>query len=86
MLSAVVLIAGVALALAAVALYRTLRQYYALREFKGPRSVGFSRLWLLWANGCGKMHLVFTEVNDKYGMRFFLHFHIICATSNNTLL
>ena len=61
----VLLAAGVAVA---IVVYRTLRQYYALKEFGGPWSVGFTRLWLLWANGCGKMNLVFTEVNDKYGM------------------
>ena len=65
MLSAVVL--AVALALA-FAVFRKVRQFYALKEFGGPWSAGFSRLWLLWANGSGKMNTVFTQVNDKYGM------------------
>lgn len=55
----------------AVALFvyvtRTLQQYLALKEFKGPAVAGFSRLWLLRANGSGKMNTVFTAVNDKYG-------------------
>lgn len=61
----VVLIVGLSL----LFLYavRTLQQYWALSEFKGPWSAGFSRLWLLKANGSGKMNLAFTEVNDKYG-------------------
>lgn len=46
---------------------RTLQQYLALKEFKGPAIAGFSRLWLLRANGSGKMNTIFTEVNDKYG-------------------
>jgi len=54
-------------ALLAFVSIRTARQYYALRDFSGPWSVGFSRLWLLWANGSGKMHLVFTKVNDEHG-------------------
>jgi hypothetical protein len=57
------------LALGLLLLYtvHTLRQYWALSEFKGPWVAGFSRLWLLRANGSGKMNLAFTEVNDEYG-------------------
>lgn len=66
-ISAVVLVLSAGLALV---VFRTVRRYYALSDFDGPRSVGFSRLWLLWANGSGKMHLVFTEVNDKFGMQY----------------
>ena len=65
MIPAVVLAVGVAFA---VFVLRTIRQYYALKDFDGPWSVGFSRLWLLWANGSGKMNTVFTAVNDQYGM------------------
>jgi len=61
---------AIAVAIGALVIFvlaRTCRQYYALKEFGGPWSSGFSRLWLLWANGCGRMNLVFTQVNDKYG-------------------
>ena len=61
----VALIVGLGLFLLYVV--RTLQQYWALREFKGPWVAGFSRLWLLRANGSGKMNIAFTEVNDKYG-------------------
>jgi hypothetical protein len=67
MLQPVVLVIGAAVAFCVYVVFRTLRQYYALKDFGGPWCVGLTRLWLLWANGCGKMHLVFTEVNDKYG-------------------
>lgn len=75
MLRPVVIAAGAAIALLFFAVYRTIRQYYALKQFGGPWSVGFSRLWLLWANGSGKMHLVFTDVNDEYGKRIDNHVH-----------
>ena len=45
----------------------TLQQYWALKEFRGPWLAGLSRLWLLKANGSGKMNIAFTDVNDKYG-------------------
>lgn len=64
MLQALVLGVGLFLAITVI---RKLRQYYALKDFGGPWSVGFSRLWLLWANGSGKMNIVFTKVNDTYG-------------------
>jgi hypothetical protein len=57
----------VGLGLSLLYVVRTLQQYRALSEFKGPWVAGFSRLWLLRANGSGKMNLAFTEVNDKYG-------------------
>lgn len=64
MLSAVLIVVGLVVTLAT---YRIARQYYALKSFRGPPSAGFTRLWLLWANGSGMMNTVFTEVNDKYG-------------------
>ena len=67
------LVIGVGL-LIAITVGRKLRQYYALRDFDGPWSVGFSRLWLLWANGSGKMNIVFTKVNDQYGKSTFRMF------------
>jgi len=71
MLSALVLGVGLLIAITVV---RTLRQYYALKDFDGPWSTGFSRLWLLWANGSGKMNLVFTKVNDTFGKNLSLLF------------
>ena len=56
-----------ALGFIVIYIVRTLQQYLALNEFKGPWLAGFSRLWLLRANGSGKMNLAFTKVNDKYG-------------------
>lgn len=45
-----------------------LRKYRSLRHFSGPTLAAWSRLWLLWANGSGKMHLHFSKVNDEHGM------------------
>ena len=42
-------------------------QYAQLRQFKGPPTVGFSKLWLLKAMRSGIMHLTFTETNKTYG-------------------
>ncbi len=42
-------------------------QHAHLRHFKGPRTVGFSKLWLLKVMRSGRMHLSFTEANRKYG-------------------
>jgi len=64
MVPIVVIVVGLALALY---VFRKIRQFRSLQEFKGPWFAGWSRLWLLRANGSGKMNLVFTEVNDKYG-------------------
>ena len=43
-------------------------QYAPLRQFKGPRTSGFSKLWLLKVMRSGRMHLSFTEANKKHGM------------------
>lgn len=64
MLSAVLVVLGLALVFL---IARTLRQASALKDFGGEWSTSYSRLWLLWANGSGKMNTVFTAVNDKYG-------------------
>ncbi|KAK8214786.1 hypothetical protein M8818_002369 [Zalaria obscura] len=66
MVSVIALIGLVAFATAAIVVRKT-RKYYALEQFRGPWSSGFSRLWLLHANASGEMHKYFTEVNDKYG-------------------
>lgn len=46
----------------------TIKQYLALKEFKGPFVAGFTRLWLLRANSSGEMNRAFTHINDEYGM------------------
>ena len=48
-------------------------QHTRLSHFKGPPTVGFSKLWLLYVIRSGNMHQAFTEVNRKYGtfLRFF---------------
>lgn len=66
MLPTLALIVGVSIV---YFLVRKVIQYRSLRDFGGPWSAGWSRLWLLWANGSGKMNIVFTEVNDQYGER-----------------
>ena len=45
-----------------------LAQYAPLRHFKGPRTWGFSKLSLLKVMRSGRMHLSFTEANQKHGM------------------
>ena len=49
-------------------------QHARLCQFKGPRTVGFSKLWLLKVMRSGTMHHYFTEANKKYGtlMALFL--------------
>ncbi|KAI1105358.1 cytochrome P450 [Jackrogersella minutella] len=42
-------------------------QYVRLRQFKGPTTTGFSRLWLLRAMRGGNMHKIYQDVNTKYG-------------------
>lgn len=43
-------------------------QYVRLRQFKGPQTVGFSKIWLLRSVTSGMMHHRFLQVNRKYGM------------------
>jgi hypothetical protein len=43
-------------------------QYMHLRQFKGPPTVGFSKLWLLHCMRSGAMHTKFQVVNQTYGM------------------
>ncbi|MCJ1269296.1 hypothetical protein MMC22_009187 [Lobaria immixta] len=42
-------------------------QYVRLRQFKGPQTVGFSKIWLLRSVTSGMMHHHFLQVNRKYG-------------------
>jgi hypothetical protein len=57
------LLAAVALALAV----RSIRTHYALKQFGGHWSAGWSRLWLLKTQSSGEMHKRFTALNRKYG-------------------
>ncbi|OCL05274.1 cytochrome P450 [Glonium stellatum] len=48
-------------------IHREYRVYRALKEFGGPPTAGFSRLWLLSAVYSGKMNFHFNKVNDEHG-------------------
>lgn len=61
-----VLVAAAAV-VAAWLMLRTLRAWYRLRHFKGPRIAALTRLWLARKVAGGTMHLDFHEVNEKYG-------------------
>ena len=45
----------------------TWHQASALRQFKGPWSAQFSRLWIYRATTSGRQHEIFTNVNTEYG-------------------
>lgn len=47
--------------------FRLYRQYYKLKDFKGPRGSGFSSLWMLYAVLTRRTNFKFAEVNEKYG-------------------
>jgi len=66
MLSATVALVAV-FALLALYIYRSVRTYYALKDFGGHWSCGWSRLWMLRTQGSGQMNKIFTETNLKYG-------------------
>lgn len=57
------------LVIAIVTLYvaRSIRTFSALKHFGGPRSTGWSRLWLLRTQSSGEMNKRFTVVTNKYG-------------------
>lgn len=61
------IIAATGVALFVYIAARTIQQYSALKEFRGPRIAGFTRLWLLRANSSGEMNKAFTHINDQYG-------------------
>jgi hypothetical protein len=46
---------------------RELRGFRALKEFGGPVTASFSRLWLFRATTSGKMNVYFGQVNDEHG-------------------
>ncbi|KAI5361822.1 Putative cytochrome P450 [Septoria linicola] len=57
----------VAFAILAFFIVRKVRQYYALKDFGGHWSTGWSRLWLLRTQSSGQMNKIFTNVNREYG-------------------
>ncbi|KAL5396159.1 hypothetical protein PMIN03_007297 [Paraphaeosphaeria minitans] len=62
---AIPLIAGVAFVL--VYVLKGVKTYMELRDFGGPWSAGWTRLWLLRCHLSGSINTKFTEVNDQYG-------------------
>lgn len=50
---------------------RSIRQQRALKDFDGPWSAGWSRLWLLRTQSSGEMNKRFTQLNRKYGKHNF---------------
>lgn len=61
--------AALVLGIALLAYYvvQSVQTYYALRQFGGHWSAGWSRLWLLRTQGSGEMNKRFTAINRKYG-------------------
>ncbi|OCL05628.1 cytochrome P450 [Glonium stellatum] len=57
-------LAVLALLAYAVRLYA---QYFRLSDFKGPRTTGFSSLWLINAVRGQQTHLAYASVNEKFG-------------------
>ncbi|EME45124.1 hypothetical protein DOTSEDRAFT_33703 [Dothistroma septosporum NZE10] len=53
--------------LAVIGVIQSVRQCYALRDFGGHWSAGWSRLWLLKAQSSGEMNKRFTDINQRYG-------------------
>ena len=45
------------------------RQYRLLQAFNGPFSTGWSDLWHIRAILSMRSHLIYKDVNDKYGKR-----------------
>jgi len=64
MLSAVLILGIVLISLYVISSIRT---YYALRDFGGHWSAGWSRLWLLQTQGSGEMNKRFTAINKEHG-------------------
>ena len=61
----------------------TWRQYWRLRQFKGPTLAGFSKWWLIKRVGGGRAYLDFWEVTQKYGMS---HIVLLGVAQTNRLL
>ena len=45
----------------------TFRQFFRLRQYKGPPIAGFSKWWMIKHVGGGRTHLDVYEVCQKYG-------------------
>ena len=45
----------------------TVRQFFRLRQYKGPSVAGFSKWWMIKHVGGGRTHLDVYEVCQKYG-------------------
>lgn len=58
-------------------IHREYHIYRTLKEFGGPPTTGFSRLWLLITTYSGKMNLHFGRVNDEHGMQSLVTLNII---------
>ena len=48
-------------------IYSSIRLYWRLRQFKGPRWAAWSSLWYLHASVSGRAHLELSEVCNRYG-------------------
>lgn len=46
---------------------RRFAAYWRLRQFRGPFLASWSRIWLVGTIVGGELHLVFQDVNAKYG-------------------
>ncbi|KAF2442588.1 putative P450 monooxygenase [Karstenula rhodostoma CBS 690.94] len=55
------------IALVSVYIFRNVKTYLELRDFGGPWSAGWTRLWLLRCHLSGSIHTKFTEINNKHG-------------------
>lgn len=62
---------------------RKVRTYYALRQFGGHWSAGWSRLWLYQAQSSGEMNKIFTEINREHGKRFLSRFPTMLGSHVN---
>lgn len=61
------IISTVGLGLVILYFVKSIKTYRQLHKFGGYWFAGWSRLWLLRVYQSGKMHITFTEVNEKYG-------------------
>ncbi|KAF2224920.1 cytochrome P450 [Elsinoe ampelina] len=77
MLPALVLAVGVLLLYRII---RTVRQYFALRDFGGHWTAGWTRLWLLRVNSSGRMNEYFRDINEKYGATARIAPHMLITT------
>jgi hypothetical protein len=55
------------IALLAYNVVRSVQTYYALRDFGGHWSAGWTRIHWFMVQRSGRMNLKFTDINRKYG-------------------